>query len=144
MSIYPRTIAVGFDGSDDAIFACEWAMATGRRLEAHLVLVHARGLLDRFERRDPRVLFGDVVSDLATRHAFDQTRLSWHVADGDACSVLLRCGEAPVFADLVIVGSRGRDEHAGMLIGSTSLQLAERSPIPVVIVPSTTSPYHEP
>lgn len=144
MSIYPRTIAVGFDGSADAIGACAWAMATGRRLEAHLVLVHARGLLDRFDRRDPRSLFGDVVAELAARHAFDLTRLSWHVGDGDACSVLLRCAEAPVFADLVIVGSRGRDEHAGMLIGSTSLQLAERSAIPVVIVPSTTSDRHNP
>ena len=144
MSIYPRTIAVGFDGSPDAVSACAWAMATGRRLEAHLVLVHARGLLDRFERRDPRGLFGEVVSELATRHAFDPTRLSWHEADGDACSVLLRCAEAPVFADLVVVGSRGRDEHAGMLIGSTSLQLSERSAIPIVIVPSTTSEHHEP
>ena len=144
MSIYPRTIAVGFDGSSDALSACAWAMATGRRLEAHLVLVHARGLLDRLERRDPRGLFGEVIGELATRHAFDPTRLSWHVADGDACSVLLRCADAPVFADLVVVGSRGRDEHAGMLIGSTSLQLAERSPIPVVIVPSTTSEHHEP
>ena len=137
--MHPRTIAVGFDGSPDAIGACSWAMATGRYLDAHLVLVHARGLLDRYERRDPRGLFGEVVADLANRHAFDPTRLSWHVGDGDACSVLLRCGAAPVFADLVVVGSRGRDEHAGMLIGSTSLQLAERSPIPVVIVPSTTS-----
>ena len=144
MSIYPRTIAVGFDGSSDALSACAWAMATARRLEAHLVLVYARGLLDRFERRDPRGLFGEVVDALASRYAFDPMRLSWHVADGDACSVLLRCAEAPVFADLVIVGSRGRDEHAGMLIGSTSLQLAERSPIPVVIVPSTTSEHHEP
>ena len=144
MSIYPRTIAVGFDGSPDALSACAWAMATGRRLEAHLVLVHARGLLDRFERRDPRGLFGEVVSELAVRHAFDPTRLSWHEADGDACSVLLRCAEAPVFADLVVVGSRGRDEHAGMLIASPSLQLSERSPIPIVIVPSTTSEHHEP
>lgn len=144
MSNYPRTIAVGFDGSPDAIGACSWAMATGRRLEAYLVLVHARGLLDRYEQRDPRGLFGEVVSVLATRHAFDQTRLSWHVGDGDACSVLLRCADAPVFADLVVVGSRGRDEHAGMLIGSTSLQLSERSPIPVVIVPSTTTDRRDP
>ncbi len=139
MSSYPRTIAVGFDGSLDALSACAWAMATGRRLEAHLVLVHARGLLGRLERTDPRELFEHVVDDLATRHGFDPAKLSWHVADGDACSVLLRCADAPVFADLVVLGSRGRDEHAGMLIGSTSLQLAERSPIPVVIVPNSTS-----
>lgn len=119
-------------------------MSTGRRLDAHVVLVHARGLLDRYERRDPREHFVDVVADLASRHAFDPTRLSWHVSDGDACSVLLRCADAPIFADLIVVGSRGRDQHAGMLIGSTSLQLAERSPIPVVIVPSTATDRHDP
>ena len=136
MSIYPRTIAVGFDGSPDAVSACAWAMATGRRLEAHLVLVHARGLLDRFERRDPRGIFGEVVAELATRHAFDTTRLSWHEADGDACSVLLRCANAPIDASLLVVGTRGHDAHAGLLLGSTSLELAEHAMIPLVIVPS--------
>ncbi len=139
MTGYPRTIAVGFDGSPDAVTAAEWAMSTARLLGAHLVFVHARGLLGRFERGDPRTTFAEVVDGLVTRTGFDPTRLSWHVTDGDACSVLLRCAEAPVFADLVVVGSRGRDEHAGMLIGSTSLQVAERSPVPVVIVPNTPS-----
>ena len=137
MSAYPRTIAVGFDGSPDAVAAAHWAMATARLLGAHLVLVHARGMLGRLDRRDPRTIFAAAVADLVESTGFDPTRLSWHDTDGDPCSVLLRCAEAPVFADLVVVGSRGRDEHAGMLLGSTSLQLAERSPVPVVIVPTS-------
>ncbi len=138
MSAYPRTIAVGFDGSLDAEVAARWAMSTARLLGAHVIFVHARGMLGHLQRRDPRTAFADEVARLVESTGFDPTRLSWHDTDGDACSVLLRCAEAPVFADLVVVGSRGRDEHAGMLLGSTSLQLAERSPVPVVIVPSST------
>jgi nucleotide-binding universal stress UspA family protein len=42
----------------------------------------------------------------------------------------------PESADLLVVGSRGSDVHEGLLLGSTSLELAERSTIPVTIVPS--------
>ena len=48
----------------------------------------------------------------------------------------MRAAGPPVHADLVVVGSRGKSVHAGLLLGSTSLQLAERSTIPVVIVPT--------
>jgi nucleotide-binding universal stress UspA family protein len=33
------------------------------------------------------------------------------------------------------VGTRGQGAHAGLLLGSTSLELAEHSTIPLVIVP---------
>jgi nucleotide-binding universal stress UspA family protein len=42
---------------------------------------------------------------------------------------------APESADLLVVGSRGSEAHEGSLLGSTSLELAERSAIPVTIVP---------
>jgi nucleotide-binding universal stress UspA family protein len=50
--------------------------------------------------------------------------------------VLLRAKDEPIEADLLVVGSRGQGVHAGLLLGSTSLQLAERATIPFVIVPS--------
>ena len=134
MSSHPHTIAVGFDGSPDARGAATWALETAALLRAHVVLVYARGLLER--HRDPAREFALPVGQLVGRAGFSPLHLSWHVGDGDALSVLLRATEAPVFADLLVVGSRGRDEHAGRLLGSTSLQLAERSPVPVVIVPT--------
>jgi len=49
--------------------------------------------------------------------------------------VMLRAIDDPVHADLLVVGSRGQGAHAGLLLGSTSLQLAERAHVPLVIVP---------
>ena len=66
--------------------------------------------------------------------------MSWHAEDGDACSVLLRCDAEPVGADLVMVGSRGQNAHAGMVLGSTSMELSERSRVALVIVPSGRAP----
>jgi nucleotide-binding universal stress UspA family protein len=41
---------------------------------------------------------------------------------------------------VLVVGSRGAGGHAGTLLGSTSLELAEHSPVPVTIVPSPGEP----
>jgi nucleotide-binding universal stress UspA family protein len=57
--------------------------------------------------------------------------------DGDPTSAMLRMAEPPEVATLLVVGSRGSGGHAGTLLGSTSLELAEHSPVPVTIVPSS-------
>jgi len=61
--------------------------------------------------------------------------VEWRVVDGDPCGALLRMAEPPETAILLVVGSRGAGAHAGSLLGSTSLELAEHSPVPVTIVP---------
>ena len=66
----------------------------------------------------------------------DAARVHLHVANGDACSVLIRMADDPISADLLVVGSRGQGKHPGLLLGSTSLELAEHATIPLVIVPS--------
>jgi nucleotide-binding universal stress UspA family protein len=63
--------------------------------------------------------------------------MEWSVLDGDPFSVLLRTAQPPQEAGLLVVGSRGAGAHAGMMLGSTSLKLAERAHVPVTIVPAT-------
>lgn len=135
MSERQRTIAVGFDGSKASESATAWAFAFAARTDANVVLVHAVGLREHMAHHDVPLTFAELIRSLALESGFDESRLRWLVDDGDACSVLLRVAEAPIFASLVVVGSRGHDAHAGHLLGSTSLQLAERTTIPVVIVP---------
>jgi nucleotide-binding universal stress UspA family protein len=131
-----RVIAVGYDHSPDAVVAASVACNLARATGARVVFVHAAGLRERYEGagRD-----GELPAELdhaVSVAGLDASRVEWRVEDGDACSVLLRAAGEPVNADLVVVGSRGRGAHAGMLLGSTSLEMAERSSVPLLIVPA--------
>jgi nucleotide-binding universal stress UspA family protein len=131
-----RRIAVGFDGSAGAGGAVRWSTQLAQQVGADIVVVHAVGLLEhRAEPKDAAALEA-TVRELAAEAGLDQSRVSWHLVDGDPCTALIRVSLVPPAADLLVVGSRGHRAHAGLLLGSTSLELAEHSVIPVVIVPS--------
>ena len=136
-----QAFAVGFDGSRDAASAVRWAFTLAGQVGADVVLVHALGLLEHGERAHRAQWLQATSLDLAAEHGFDAARVRWHLDDGDACSVLIRTAGPPVDADLLVVGSRGQGAHAGLLLGSTSLELAEHATIPLVIVP-TGRPAH--
>ena len=131
----PQTIAVGYDGSPSAQAALLWTFQLARSTGATVVVVHAVGLLARFGGQGASLELEQSVGQLAEDVDFDMTQLRWYLSDGDACSVMLRAIDDPVNADLLVVGSRGQGAHAGLLLGSTSLQLAERAQVPLVIVP---------
>jgi nucleotide-binding universal stress UspA family protein len=131
-----QTIAVGFDGSVASESALRWALHFAVDNENSVLLVHAVGLLEHLGQRDVSVEFEETVNRLCLEAGIDRSRVRWHVSDGDACSVLLRVTASPTFATLLVVGTRGQGAHGGHLLGSTSLQLAERSTVPLVIVPS--------
>ena len=131
-----HTIAVGFDGSRPAEHAVSWAFTLADALGADVVVVHAVGLIEHMADTDVTLELDVAVRRLALKADFNPERIRWQVADGDACSVLMRSAGEPTNAELLVVGSRGRGAHAGGVLGSTSLQLAERSRVPIVIVPS--------
>jgi nucleotide-binding universal stress UspA family protein len=130
-----ETVAVGFDGSPDSQAAVRWALRLTIQLDASLVFVHAAGLLEHIDEPEVVAELEETVWVLASESGLDPARGLWLVSDGDPCSVLLRAADPPISADLVVVGSRGKGAHAGLL-GSTSHELAEHAPVPVVIVPS--------
>ena len=131
------TVAVGFDGSADARRALSWAAATAAALGGRLRIVHAVGLLEHGGLSRP----GGVIDDaeavaLACQAGLARDDVEWCAVDGDPCSALLRAAHGADAATLLVVGSRGTGGHAGTLLGSTSLEVAEHAPVPVVIVPS--------
>lgn len=133
-------IAVGYDHSEDARLAARFALGLAAQTRARVVFVHAIGLRAHYEGESwPDVLPAELAA-MAAEAGVAAERVSWHAEDGDACSVLLRCDAEPVAADLVVVGSRGQNAHAGMVLGSTSMELSERSRIALVIVPSGRAP----
>ncbi len=132
-----KTIAVGYDGSPDAEGAVRWSLLLATATNATVVVVHALGILEHLRTPLSREEPPSAIVTIAEELRFDVQRLHWRVDDGDACSVLLRTGAAPLQADLIVVGSRGQGKRPGMLLGSTSLEVAEHASTPVVIVPSS-------
>ena len=106
-------------------------------LGARLHVVHAVGLLEHAGLAGPAGVDGDVAVRIAVEAGIGPGDVEWSVVDGDPCSALLRMAEGPEPAAMLVVGSRGSGGHAGTLIGSTSLELAEHAPVPVTIVPSS-------
>jgi nucleotide-binding universal stress UspA family protein len=131
-----QTIAVGYDGSADATVAVRWALGAAHEIGATVTIVHATGLLEHLRTRFSPDVLPAALHALAEECAFDEDRIQWLVADGDACSVLLRMASPPVNAAILVVGSRGEGKREGFLLGSTSLEVAEHATVPVVVVPS--------
>ncbi len=130
------TIVVGYDGSEDSTAALRWAAQLSRAIGGRLRIVHAVGLLEHAGLLAAHAaVHRETALDIAVEVGGDPDRIEWSAVDGDPCSALLRMTVPPESADLLVVGSRGSGVHESLL-GSTSLALAERSTIPVTIVPS--------
>jgi len=144
----PETVAapvmVGVDGSsagDDAVaFACEEASLRG----TGVTVVHAWNemltgtvpaeLLDADSaetERDEIDALADYLSGWTEKYT--DVAFSFVVKRGSPSKVLLSQAES---AQLIVVGSRGRDGFAGMLLGSTSQALVAHSPCPVAVIRS--------
>jgi nucleotide-binding universal stress UspA family protein len=131
-------IVVAVDGSERNRSAVAWAAREAAALGCDLVLVTA--LQDyvvatpHFSMRSEDQETLDMLADAraAVRHILDEKRISTVAVAGSPVDVLLdRAAEAR----LLVVGKRGLGGFARMIVGSTSIALAGRSPVPVVIVP---------
>ena len=129
-------VVVGFDGSPDACSAVAWAARHAVALGARLRVVHAVGLLEHARLAGAAPPDGDAAAGIAVDAGLDPAEVEWCVVDGDPCSALLREAESDPATVLIVVGSRGSGAHAGTLLGSTSLELAEHASLPVTIVPA--------
>jgi nucleotide-binding universal stress UspA family protein len=134
-------LVVGVDGSDSSLQAVDWAVDEAARLGLSLRLVHA-SLWERYEGRRPsfstdrpaeEVLAEHIAASCAERAQLrnPQVKVSSDVLPDDAVSALLHAAHES-FA--LVVGSRGRGEVAGLLLGSVSLAVAARAVCPVFVV----------
>ena len=136
-------VLVGVDGSHDARRALEWAIAVAWAFDAELVAVHAAGLLAHIDEGPP-VPSQAHLGELRTRFEHDwceplaQSPVAHRflMPEGPPVLALLETAEREE-VDLIVVGQRGLGGVAELL-GSTSLQLAERSHRPLLIVPPGT------
>lgn len=135
----PEVIVVGVDGSDPSKEALRWAAdqagLTGARLRVVLSweLPSAAYLsplpegLD-FEKDAHQVLDEEIDGVLGADPGIEVERV---VVEGHPAPVLLEMSKD---AGLLVVGSRGHGQFAGMLLGSVSEHCVSHAACPVVVV----------
>ncbi|KAB1139878.1 universal stress protein [Streptomyces luteolifulvus] len=134
-------LVVGVDGSDSSLQAVDWAVDEAARRGLPLRLVYA-SLWERYEggrpsfrtdRPSEEVMAEHIAASCAERAQLrnPEVKVSGEVLPDDAVSVLLHAGHE---SSALVVGSRGRNELAGLLLGSVSLAVAARAVCPVIVV----------
>ena len=118
-------IVVGVDARGRSTSAVVWAAEEAERSRRALRLVTVH---EGDAGRDPGATHG--LAALARRLTLAD--VSYHAAAGSPADVLLDEAER---ASLLVVGRRGVSAAQRLLLGSTSLAVSGRSPVPVVVVP---------
>lgn len=132
-------VVVGYDGSDVAGRALDWAAEEAGRLGAELVVAQAwkyphRLTRDGFERScDIAQLDAALVLEEGVRRARERTsaKVVQELVEGGAAQAML---DASGTADLVVLGSRGRGGFRSMVLGSVTLAVTRHASCPVVVV----------
>lgn len=132
-------IMAATDGSASAAQALRFAGELAHEFDAELIVVHAR--------THPAATEHDAVEHTGSRGSLRELVETWcepldelgvgydiALVDGDARNALLDATET-YQADLLVVGSRGRGPLTSLLLGSVAASLAQRSRIPLTIVP---------
>lgn len=135
-----KPVVVGVDGSERNRSAVEWAAHEAAELGCAVELVtvlpeHLVPAPDSSVRGRRREAL-DVLADARhrMRHLVAEQEIKTLALDGAPVDVLL---DRAAGARLVVVGKRGLGGLARALVGSTSLALAGRSPVPVAVVPDS-------
>ncbi|MGK2950725.1 MAG: universal stress protein [Acidimicrobiales bacterium] len=133
-------IVVGLDASETARRALHWAQAAAQRRGATITVVHtwhlpyAAGYPVAGAVLDPALVESD--AQVTLDHLLEGEQLDVAIEKvvtmGSPASAIL---EAAKGAELIVVGSRGLGGFRGMLLGSTSNQVAHHASCPVVVVP---------
>ncbi|QNN51523.1 universal stress protein [Nocardioides mesophilus] len=131
-------VVVGVDGSERNRAAIAWAAQEAGRsgCDLRLVGVSELTLIPHLSHPAPRSAARHAVDDAleTAKQYVGPEHLASEVASGPVEEALL---ERSAGARLLVVGKRGRHAIPRMLVGSTSLAVAGRSPVPVAVVPDS-------
>lgn len=131
------SVLVGYDGSDLAIQALDWALDEAELRKLPLTVVHSwqwpYGTADEDVRRHLRVAAEHVLWHGAERARARRsvTRVDTDLYEGHPAERLVRLSTG---ADLVVVGSRGLGALRRTMVGSVAAHVAAHARCPVVVV----------
>ncbi len=138
MTPAPERIVVGVDGSSASIDALRWAVRqaslTGATVEAVIAWRYPMafgGYPIAAETDWPSNAAQVLDTALGQAQVSEAAPVTRKVVEGHPAQVLV---EAAADADLLVVGSRGHDSFAGMLLGSVSEHVTAHASCPVLVV----------
>lgn len=135
-----RRIVAGVDGSVSSRHALDWAVEQAERVGATLEVITAWEWPTIYgwplpfpEGWDPsadaRKVLDEVVGPVVRAHP--DMVVKTQTVEGHPAPILVAASEG---ADLLVVGSRGHGEFAGMLLGSVSEHCVTNARCPVVVL----------
>lgn len=137
-------IVVGVDGSESSIDALRWAAGQARLTASDLAAVAAWDWPMNFGwTASPLPPDIDLAKDAqdavdaavaAVQKDYPDVAIRTHVVQGRPAPVLI---EASKGAEMLVVGSRGHGEFAGMLLGSVSEHCVSHAECPVLVLRHT-------
>jgi len=133
-------ILVAIDGSPHARAALDFAIDLAPRYGATLVLLHAfphvSDLLGTPHYENllaARTLIGQQLLESARTQVGDIVPVETQLVEGPPAPAILRVATDDG-CDLLVMGSRGHGQIAGLLLGSVSSTVAQHAECPVLIV----------
>jgi nucleotide-binding universal stress UspA family protein len=136
-------VVLGTDGSPGANRAAEVAFAQAQLDDVELILAHhqpaRRSSAGAIATGDPGfwVTVGDPASGaLGVGARYPDVKYRTEVVPGDSVASALITFARRTAAGLLVVGSRGLGGFRGLVMGSTSRNLIEHAPCPVMVVPA--------
>lgn len=133
------TIVVGVDGSEQSLDAVRWAVAFGEATGGTVRAVLVWSLLDQHHadavRFDPAYGEDDALADLGRFLEQAVGERAAGVERSAPCDLPVEgLLEAARGASLLVVGARGLGGFRGLLLGSVSRKVLERSTAPVAVI----------
>ncbi|HIQ04186.1 MAG TPA: universal stress protein [Anaerolineae bacterium] len=135
-----KRILLAVDESEHSKKALELARDIARLTGAHIVVVHAFSPIPTFlgsENYAAVAARSITEGERITEEAAEKLReagleVTTEVLEGPAADAILRVSRVQQ-CDLIVMGSRGRSELEGLLLGSVSHRVLERANCPVLI-----------
>ena len=135
-----RKLLVAMDGSEQANAALRIAVDLAQHYRASLGLLHAfphvSDLLGTVEYENliaERASAGEALLDAARNQVGDTVPVETQLIEGPPAQAILRVAHEDGYG-MIVMGSRGRGQIAGALLGSVSHTVAQRAHCPVLIV----------
>jgi nucleotide-binding universal stress UspA family protein len=133
-------ILVAIDGSQQSNAALAIAVDLAQHYGGSLCLLHAfahvsdlLGMPQYEHLLEARSALGQRVLDSAQAQLGDVVPVETQLIEGPPAPAILRVA-AEDRCDLIVIGSRGHGQLAGLLLGSVSSAVAQRAHCPVLIV----------